>query len=391
MPLRSPLLAACIAGLVFGAAGLAAEKAAGPSDFFVYFGTYTGPKSKGIYRARFDATTGKLSTAELAVAAPDPSFLAVPARGGFLYAIDEKSDPAKTPGRGVSAFALDRRTGALRLLNQQEVGGRGPAHVTLDATGRCVLVANYGAGSIASLPVAADGRLGPAASTIKHTGSGANPGRQKEPHAHMMLVSPDNRFALCADLGIDKVMIYQLDPAKATLTANSPAFAAVPPGSGPRHLVFHPNGRFVYVINEILCTMTVFRYEAANAAMTELQTVSTLRAGETVQKGQSTAEVLIHPTGRFLYGSNRGHDTIVVYAVDPRSGKITLVQHEPTQGKTPRHFALDPTGKWLLAENQQSDSVVVFAIDTATGKLTPTGQTVEVPAPVCAVFVPVGR
>ncbi len=358
-------------------------------EYFVYFGTYTGPKSKGIYRSRLDVATGKLSAAVVAAECADPSFVALHPNGRGLYAIDERSSPAKSPGRGVSAYALDVRTGSLTFLNEQGVGGPGPAHLVVDRDGKCVLVANYGGGSVAALPLSADGRLGPAATFIQHTGSSVNPTRQKEPHAHGFALSPDNRFALCADLGLDKVLVYKLDPAKASLIPNQPESAALPPGSGPRHLTFHPNGKFVYVISEMLCTMTVFRYDVTRGAMTSVQTISTLPPGETVQKGTSTAEVVAHPGGKFLFGSNRGHNTIVVYAVDPATGRLTYVENQPTQGKTPRHFAVDPSGTWLLAENQQSDNVTVFRIDGATGRLSSTGQSVDVPSAVSAVFVPV--
>lgn len=361
-----------------------------PKEYFVYFGTYTNKtQSKGIYRARLDVATGKLSPAEVAAECNDPSFVAVHPNGKFLYAIDERADPAKTPGRGVSAYAIDPKTGALTLLNEQSCGGPGPAHLAVDRAGKCVLVANYAGGSAAALPIGADGRIGPPASVIQHKGSSVNPQRQKEPHAHMIETSPDNRFAFVPDLGLDKLMAYKLDPAKASLTANEPAFAPLPPGSGPRHIAFSPNGKFAYVINEMLCTMAVFSYDAARGAFTDVQNISTLRPGETVQRGQSTAEVIAHPSGKFLYGSNRGHDTIVVYSVDSASGKLTYVEHQSTQGKNPRHFGVDPTGAWLIAENQNSDTVVVFRIDVRTGKLTPTGQTLPVPSPVAAVFVPV--
>ncbi len=359
-----------------------------PKEYFVYFGTYTNnAKSKGIYRARLDVASGKLSAAEVAAECVDPAFLSLHPSGKFLYAIDERADPVKTPGKGVSAYALDAKTGALTLLNQQGVGGPGPCHLSVDATGKCVLVANYGGGSVAALPIGADGRLGAPATVIQHKGSSVNPARQKEPHAHQIEVSPDNRFAFVPDLGMDKLMVYKLDPAKASLVAHEPAFAALPPGSGPRHLAFHPNGKFAYVINELTCTMSVFAYDARRGAFSDVQNISTLPPGETVQRGQSTAEVIAHPSGKFLFGSNRGHNTIVVYAVDAATGKLTLVEHQSTQGKNPRHFAVDPTGAWLLAENQGSDTVVVFKIDSASGKLTPTGQSLEVPVPVSAVFV----
>jgi 6-phosphogluconolactonase len=390
--MKNPLgrvMAAVALGVVCAANLFGADVSApaNAQEFFVYFGTYTNDKSKGIYRARLTVDTGKLSPAELAAECPDPSFLAVHPKSNFLYAIDEGSDPAKTPTRGVSGFALDRATGALTPLNSQSAGSPGPCHLAVDHEGRCVLVANYSGGSVAALPLAADGRLGAPTAVLKHTGSSVNPARQKEPHAHVVTVSPDNHYVLAADLGIDKVLVYRLDAKRAALAPNDPPAAVLPPGSGPRHVAFHPNGKFVYVINELLCTVAAFRFDAARGTLSELQVVSTLPAGETVKPGYSTAEVAVHPSGKFLYGSNRGHDSIVVFAIDAATGRLTPVEHQSTQGHTPRHFALDPSGTWLLAENQASDSVVVFRIDPRSGRLTPTGQTLAVPSPVCAVFV----
>lgn len=372
----------CAAGVV-----AADSKAPPPKEFQVFFGTYTGEKSKGIYRARLDVATGKLSPAELAAEARNPSFLAVHPSGFLLYAIDESTDPARTPGRGVRAYGMNGPTGVLTFLNEQSSGSAGPCHLTVGYDGRTVLLANYSGGSVAVLPLDIEGRLGPPAVVSKHVGSSVHPTRQKQPHAHAINVSPDNRYALVPDLGIDQVRIYRFDAAKAMLTPHTPSAVSLPPGSGPRHLAFHPNGRFVYVINELLCTMAVFAYDARRGEMKAVESVSTLPAGTAVQPGFSTAEVAVHPSGKFLYGSNRGHDSIVIYAIDAATGRLTLVQHEPTQGRTPRHFGIDPTGAWLLAENQGSDTVVVFGIDAKTGRLSPTGQRLEVPSPVCAVFV----
>lgn len=378
-----------ILGLGFAAGVFAADGQAPPSpkEFQVFFGTYTGERSKGIYRARLDVATGKLSPAELAAETRNPSFLAVHPSGFLLYAIDESSDPNRTPGRGVRAYGLNGPTGVLTFLNEQSSGSAGPCHLTVGHDGRTVLVANYSGGSVAVLPLDIEGRLGAPAVVSKHVGSSVHPTRQRQPHAHAINVSPDNRFALVPDLGIDQVRIYRFEAAKAMLTPHAPSAVSLPPGSGPRHLAFHPNGRFVYVINELLCTMAVFAYDARRGELKAVQNISTLPAGMSVQPGFSTAEVAVHPSGRFLYGSNRGHDSIVVYAIDAATGRLTLVQHEPTQGRTPRHFGIDPTGAWLLAENQGSDTVVVFGLDAKTGRLSPTGQRIEVPAPVCAVFV----
>jgi 6-phosphogluconolactonase len=358
--------------------GAAVNSLAGES--LVYFGTYTITNSKGIYLSKFNPDTGKLSTPELAAETKNPTFLAVNPNGRYLYAANEVSDAS-----AVSAFALDAHTGTLTPLNQQASGGSGPCHISVDATGKCLLVANYNSGSIAALPIHADGSLGEATTTIRHTGSGANPARQAGPHAHFILPSPDNRFALNCDLGLDKVFVYHLDADAAKLSPGDPPFTSVAPGSGPRHLIFSPDGKFVYVINELASTISAFNYDATNAAMTEMQTVSTLP--KDFSKNNTAAEIAMLPSGKFLYASNRGHNSIAIFAVDQKSGTLTFVEHQPTQGRTPRHFAIDPTGRWLFAENQASDSVVVFAIDPDTGKLKPTGQTLAIGSPVCTVFV----
>jgi 6-phosphogluconolactonase len=348
-------------------------------ESLVYFGTYTDTKSKGIYLSRFDPATGRLSAPELAAVTRNPTFLAVHPNGRYLYAANEVSDAS-----AVSAFALDTNTGKLTLLNQQTSGGSGACHISVDATGKCLLVANYNSGSIAALPIHPDGSLGEATTTIQHTGSSVNPARQAGPHAHFILPSPDNRFALNCDLGLDKVFVYRLDADAAKLSPADPPFATIAPGAGPRHLTFSPDGKFVYVINELASTISVFTYDTPRAAMTEVQIVSTLPKDFS---GNSTAaEIATHPSGKFLYGSNRGHDSIALFAVDQKSGKLTFVEHQSTQGQTPRHFAIDPTGRWLFAENQASDSVIVFAINPDTGKLKPTGQSVSLGSPVCAVF-----
>lgn len=360
---------------------------AATSNYHVYFGTYTGAKSKGIHVARFDAATGRLSEPRLAAETRNPSFLAVHPAGNFLYAVGEVNEAQGKRAGAVTAFGRNASTGDLTELNQQTSGGTGPCHLSVDATGKCLLVANYGSGSIAALPLRADGSLAEATTTIQHTGSSVNPQRQAGPHAHFICPSPDHRFALTCDLGLDKVLVYQLDATAAKLAPHDPPFAVVAHGAGPRHLAFHPNGQFVYVINEMALTITMFNYDAAKGVLFEEQTVSTLPAGYTATGKDSTAEIAVHPSGKFVYGSNRGHDSIAVFAADAKTGRLTLVQNESSQGKTPRHFAMDPTGRWLLAENQNSDSVVVFAIDAATGKLKPTGQTITVGSPVCAVFV----
>ena len=354
-------------------------------ESLVYFGTHTGAKSKGIYVSKFDSATGQLSVPELAAETKNPTFLAVAPGEKFLYAVSEVDKIDGKPTGAVDAFALDAKSGKVTPLNRQLSGGGGPCHIAVDATGKCLLVANYGGGSIAALPVHADGSLGEVATILQHTGSSVNTNRQAGPHAHFILPSPDNRFTLDCDLGLDKISINHLDAPAAKLTPADPSIVNVAPGSGPRHLVFSHDGKFVYVINELAGTIMVFSYTAPNAAMAEVQTISTLPTDFT---GKNTdAEIALHPSGKFLYGSNRGHDSIAVFAVDQQTGKLTLVEHQSTLGRTPRHLVIDPTGRWLLAENQGSNSVVVFAIDAGTGKLIPTGQSISIGSPVCAVFV----
>ena len=386
LPLQFRLLWPVIAwGLVYPPA-MFTETVPSGGAMLVYIGTYTGAKSKGIYVSRFDPATGRLTSPELATETPSPSFLAIHPGKRFLYAAGEATNLGGKPVGAVSAFKLDANTGQLTLLNQAPSGGAGPCHLAVDPTGKCLLVANYGSGSIAALPIQADGSLGEPVTVIQHRGSSVNPQRQAGPHAHFITPDPSNRFALTCDLGLDQVLVYRLNAAKSSLVANTQPFAAVKPGSGPRHLAFHPSGRFVFLINEMGSTLTVFAYDAKRGALKELQTVSTLPEGFA---GNSTcAEVQVHPSGKFVYGSNRGHDSIAVFSFDAASGKLTCLEDQPTQGKTPRHFALDPAGHWLLAENQDSDDIVVFRVDSKTGHLSPAGQTVSVGAPVCAVFVP---
>jgi 6-phosphogluconolactonase len=361
--------------------------AAAPNDLLVYFGTYTGAKSKGIYVARLNTATGALSAPQLAAETPNPSYLAVRAQGDFLYAVNEVDMFDAQPAGSVSAFKIDRATGLLTLLNQRSSIGAGPAYLGLDRTGRTVLVANYGGGSVTALPIAADGSLEQPTSFIQHTGSSVNRDRQREPHAHQIVVDPLNRFAYAADLGTDKIAIYRFDAAMHTLSVTSPGFASLEPGAGPRHLAISAQGGFVYVISELNCTITVFRRDAGNGALSAVQVVSSLPPGVPRQPGFSTAELALSPSGAFLYGSNRGHDSISVFAVDPASGRLRYVDNTPTGGKTPRGFGIEPGGAFLVAANQNSDSVVVFKIDRGTGRLTATGVRLDVGAPVDVKFV----
>jgi 6-phosphogluconolactonase len=358
------------------------------SGMLVYFGTYTtGAKSKGVYVSRLDPASGTLSPPQLAAEASSPSFLAVHPTGNFLYTVNEVNTFGGKPTGSVSAFAIDRKSGLLKQLNQQSSEGAGPAHLIVDKDGLNVLVANYGGGSVAVLPLGKDGKLKSASALVQHTGSSVNPQRQKEPHAHSINLDPANRFAYVADLGLDKVLAYRFDARNGLLTLNNPPSASVQPGAGPRHLAIHPSGRFAYVINELNCTITAFNNDSAKGELKELQTISTLPAKQAMQSGFSGAEVQVHPSGKFLYASNRGHDSIAVFAIDQNTGRLTYVENEPTQGSTPRGFGIDPDGGYLLAGNQRSDSVVVFRIDPQSGKLAPTGTKIEVGAPVCVKFV----
>jgi 6-phosphogluconolactonase len=376
---RSLLLAVLAVAMFLGFAGNARGE-----SLWVYIGTYTGAKSKGIYVSRLDTSSGKLAAPELAAETRSPSFLALHPTGPWLYAAGEVSDFGPSRSGMISAFQMDRRTGKLKALNQQSSGGGGPCHLAVDHAGKCVLTANYGSGSVAALPLRADGSLGEPGSVIQHHGSSVNRERQAGPHAHFIVPDPANNFALACDLGLDHVLVYRLDAGTASLVPNDPPFAAIKPGSGPRHLVFSLDGKFAYVVNEMASTVTAMAYDAKQGSLRELQTVSTL---PTEFKGQSTcAEIQLHPSGRFVYASNRGSDSIAVFAVAAGTGELSRVEVQPTQGKTPRHFGIDPSGRWLLAENQGSDSIIEFQIDGVNGRLTPTGERIVVGSPVCTVF-----
>jgi 6-phosphogluconolactonase len=358
----------------------------GASTLTVYVGTYTDTTSRGIYRFDFDPQTGATTPPVLAAETKNPSFLALHPNGRYLYAVGEIASFDGKKSGAVSAFALDPKTGDLKLLNQQPSEGTGPCHLVVDRAGKNVLVANYGGGNVAVLPIGSDGRLGPASSVSMHEGSGPNASRQDKPHAHGVYLSADERFAFSPDLGADRVFVYRYDAGRGALDPHGAA--AVPPGSGPRHMAFDPSEHNAYVINELLSTITVFAYDKAKGALTAGESVTTLPAGFT---GASfTAEVAVSPDGRFVYGSNRGADSIAVFARDAASGRITPVGHVPVGGKTPRHFTLAPDGRFLLAAHQGSDSIAVFRVDTATGLLAPVGARIEgVGKPVC--LLPVRR
>jgi 6-phosphogluconolactonase len=358
-------------------------------NYFVYVGTYTeeGGTSKGIYAYRFDPDDVKLTSIGLAAQTINPSFLAVHPNDRFIYAVNEVGNYKGQKSGAVSAFAIDRATGKLTLLNQVSSGGADPCYVTVDKTGKYLLVANYTGGSVAAFPILADGRLGEASAFIQHTGHGTNPQRQEGPHAHSIDLSPDNRFAIVDDLGLDETLVYKFDSAKGSLTSNDPPLAKADSGAGPRHFVLHPNGKFGYVINEMGSTVSAFSFDAAGGVLRPLQTISTLPKG--FAGHNDAAEIQVHPSGKFLYASNRGHDSIAVFAIDPNQGTLTLVEHVLTKGQSPRDFAIDPTGTLIFAANEKSENIVIFRINARTGRLTPTGKVLDLSQPVCVKFVPI--
>jgi 6-phosphogluconolactonase len=358
------------------------------AQYFAFIGTYTSKTdSKGIYSFRFDSGTGSLTSTAVAATTPDPSFLTVAHNEKYLYAVNELSEFGGKKSGAVTSYSIDAKSGKLVQLNQVASGGADPCYVSFDQSGKYLLVANYTGGSVSTFPAAADGHIGPAAAFVQHTGFGPNKERQEGPHAHYSATSADNRFVVVVDLGLDEVVVYRFDPATGSLTPNDPPFAKLAPGAGPRHLAFHPNGKFAYVLNEVIPTVTALAYDSKSGSFSTLQTLSTIPKDFTAHN--DTAEIVVHPSGKFLYASNRGHDSIAEFTIDAAKGILTLAGDFPTQGKTPRNFALDPTGKFLLAANQESNNIVIFRIDQSTGALVATGQVAQVPAPVDIVFVPV--
>jgi 6-phosphogluconolactonase len=364
--------------------GIASVTAAAEAPLFVYVGTYTAGDSRGIYRFRFEEASGRLVLEGLAAETPDPSFLASDAKGRFLFAVNEADSFAPGKSGGVSAFSVDAATGRLTPLNQQASGGASPCHLTLDAGGRFLLVANYG-GSLAVLPLSPEGRLSPVVSRRDPQGRGPHP-RQDGSHVHGVYLDGLNRRLLAPDLGLDRILLYDFDPRTGGLEAADPAFAALAPGAGPRHLAFSPDGRFVHSVNELDSTVTTFAWDAAGKRLEPRGTVKTLP--EDFRGESYPAEIAAHPSGRFVYASNRGHDSLAVFAVEPATGALRRVAVVVAGGKRPRHFAIAPSGRWLLAAHQDSDSIAVFRIDPATGSLEAAGPPVWAPRPVCVFFLP---
>jgi 6-phosphogluconolactonase len=384
---------------------VSAAKDSPTNKYLLFVGTYTEKESKGIYAYRFDATTSELTPLGVAAETTNPSFLAIDPSRRFLYAVNEVPKYKGADSGAVSAFAIDRQTGKLSLLNELASRGADPCYIAFDKIGKYALVANYTGGSVAVFPVRndarsdarddaqADGHIGESSAFVQHVGSSVNKERQEGPHAHWIETTPDNRFAIAVDLGLDKLLVYRFDAdaknnAKTkpgALTANDPPYAELAPGAGPRHLAFHPNGKSAYVINELQSSITAFSYDANRGELHMLKTVSTLPKG--FSGSNDAAEIKVHPSGKFLFASNRGHNSIALFSIDSHTGALTLVDHFPTQGKTPRNFEIDPTGKFLFVANQDTNNIVVLRVDPNSGRLTPTGQTLHVPSPVCLKFM----
>jgi 6-phosphogluconolactonase len=376
--------------LVLSLATISVAKDSPKSNYLLFVGTYTEKESKGIYAYRFDAASAELTPLGVAAETTNPSFLAIDPTSNFLYAVNEVQNYKGASSGAVSAFAIDREkntipTGKLSLLNEVPSRGADPCYVAFDQTGKFALVANYTGGSVAVFPVRTDGHIGEPSAFVQHTGSSINKERQAGPHAHWIETTPDNRFAIAVDLGLDELLVYRFDASKGSLTPNDPPYAGLDPGVGPRHLAFHPNGHFAYVVNELKSTVTAFTYDPSGGTLHKLNTVSTLPKSFT--GANDGAEIHVHPSGKFLYASNRGHDSIALFSIDSHSGALTLMDHFPTQGKTPRDFDIDPTGKFLFVANQDTNNIAVFRIDPDNGRLTSTGQILEVPSPVCLKFI----
>jgi 6-phosphogluconolactonase len=381
--LRTFVLLACVAPIAMSVLSTKGEEVKSASTALrVYFGTYSGGPGQGIFMAQFDPATGRLFDVEHAGEAVKPSFLALHPNGKFLYAVSEVDDMEGMKQGGVIAYSIDSATGKLTKLNHQPSEGTAPCYVAVHPTGDSLYVANYSAGTVAGFPIKADGTLGPATSRIQHEGSGPDKGRQDAPHAHSINLSSDGRFAYACDLGTDQVLIYGVDAKTGKLTPQQQV--ALPPGSGPRHLSFHPSGKLAFVINELSNTLTTLTVDGESGALKIASSVPTLPKG--FDGKNTTAEVVVHPNGKFVYGSNRGHDSIAMFGLDPATGELSPLGFARESIDEPRNFRIDPSGKFLLVGNQNSDSIVVFAIDQESGVLTTTDAKIEIPTPVCVRF-----
>jgi 6-phosphogluconolactonase len=380
------LLISLVLLFAIGETGTAfAAPAAG--NFLVYVGTYTAKDSKGIYAYRFDASTGKITPIGLAAATDNPSYVVLHPNGRFLYGVNELQTYNGKSSGAVSAFAINRTSGKLTLLNQVASGGADPCYLSFDKGGKHLLVANYTGGSVSVFPIMEDGKLGEASAFVQHKGSSVNPERQEGPHAHSVELSFDNRFAMVSDLGLDEILVDHFDREKGTLTPNDPPFTKVDPGSGPRHFKFHPNGKWAYLISELANTVTTYSYNSKAGTLQLQQTVSSLPKEFT---GHSeAAEIQIDSSGKFLYASNRGYDSVAVFKIDPAKGTLSNVEFVPSGGKSPRYFTFDPSGSRLFVAHEDSGNIVLFKVDQSTGRITPTGEELKIDSPVCVQFLAV--
>lgn len=367
-----------------GAANFGNEARILAAEYRVFVGTYTGKESRGIYSFSFDASKEKAEAFRLAAAAENPSFLALHPNRRFLYAVNEINEFDGEASGAASAYQI-QPDGSLLFLNQAATGGGAPCHLAVEATGNFLLVANYNGGSVSVFRLGGDGSIEERTELAQHLGSGRHPRRQRRPHAHSVNLDIGNRYVAAADLGVDKVFVYPLDAATGRLHLAKARAVSLPPGSGPRHLAFHPQGKWAFVNSELSSSLTSLRWNSAKGTLEPVDMKSTLPSD--FAGGNSTAEVRAHPNGKFVYVSNRGHDSIAVFGVDTATGRLTPIEREPTQGQTPRHFGLSPCGEYLLAANQKSNSIVIFRIDSASGKLEATGLKVEAPTPVCVLFL----
>ena len=394
---------ALLVTVLFFACGSSLAKS---KNYILYVGTYTGPQSEGIYAYGYDAVSGKLTPLGVAAETSNPSFLAVDSTRKFLYAVNEGHDYKGENSGGVTAFSIDdRKTGKLTELNEVSSHGADPCYISFDRTGKYALVANYSGGTVAVFPLASDGRIGEASSVVKDAGTlGPNKARQEAPHAHFIEASAHNRFAYVSDLGLDQVLIYKFDSAKGTLTVGGPPVVAgaspspegppakdffsatLAPGTGPRHVAFSADGKFMYVLGELDSTVTVFANDAKETYRS-IQKISALPAG--FSGSNKAAEIAIHPSGKFLYTSNRGDDSIAVFTIHRATGKLTFLQRISSGGNAPRHFTIDPTGTRLFAANQDSGNIVEYDINATTGRLKPVGEVGKVASAVCLVFMAV--
>jgi 6-phosphogluconolactonase len=355
-----------------------------PPGAKLFVGTYTNGKSEGIYRCLFDSGSGGLIVESVTRGVTNPSFLALDRNRGRFFCVNETAGFEGKPGGSVTAFALNPETGGLRLLNRSATHGADPCYLTIDSAGRFVLAANYTGGSLAVLPIRIDGSLGEATDVVQHAGSSVKP-RQQGPHVHSVVLDPSGRYAYAADLGLDKVMIYRFDGRQGKLRPVPPGWTRLKPGAGPRHLAFSADGAGLYVVNELDSTLTAFSVDGSTGRLENRQTLSTLPSGFIGEN--FPADVHVAPSGRFVYVSNRGHDSIAVFALDPKKGEIAPLQHVSTGGRWPRNFTIDPTGRYLLVANQRSDTITVFDINPESGTLSPNGHTADVPSPVCLKFL----